>query len=119
MSDTPGVKYDDDKLKYHLFDVYALAWGVASLTFGAVKYDEENWRKVDNLNNRYYASLMRHLEAWRSGEEWDPESGLHHLSGVMFAAMCLTASNAPRDLKMIAQKTKEAIDRWRSQKSKT
>ena len=74
---------------------------------------EENWRDVEDANKRYYASLLRHLEAWRAGEADDPESGLHHLSGVLFAAMCLAALNAPRDLKTIEAAAREAVRRWK------
>lgn len=106
-----GRKDDSGKLRYSLIDPFAIAWLAASLSYGAVKYAPENWRKVDDANNRYYDSLKRHLEAWRTGEHDDPDSGLHHLSGVMFAAMCLTALNAPRDLAEIAKRTVEAIRR--------
>lgn len=108
-----GVKYDEDKLKYHLVDPFALAWLVATLSYGAVKYEEENWREVKNANSRYYAALLRHLELWRAGEVFDEESGLPHLACVMFCAMCLTALNAPRSFKSIHQITSEAVRRER------
>lgn len=66
---TPGRKDDNEKLRYHLLDPIAIAWLVASLTFGAQKYAEENWRSVENWLSRYYDALMRHLEAWRSGAQ--------------------------------------------------
>lgn len=107
-----GRKYDGDKLRYDLLDGPAIAWLVASLTYGATKYEAENWRKVPNARGRYSASLMRHFEAWRAGEDYDPESGLHHLSGVLFAAMCLCALHAPRSMKIVEYRTREALARW-------
>lgn len=108
-----GRKDDSGKLRYDLVDPYALAWLVASLTYGATKYAAENWRLVDDWRNRYYAALIRHIEAWRAGEDDDEESGLPHLANAMFCVMCLTAMSAPRDMKVVVARTKEAIRRWR------
>jgi hypothetical protein len=83
---TVGVKYDADKLRYDLVPTYALKDIVAVLTHGAKKYAPDNWRKVDDLENRYFAAAMRHMEAWRQGTEMDEESGLPHLA---HAATCL------------------------------
>lgn len=47
-------------------------------TYGVQKYhDPDNWRKVDK--HRYVAAAMRHFEAYRGGEQNDPESGMPHL----------------------------------------
>lgn len=75
-----GKKFDQDKLMYDLLPARTIMGLVNVLTFGAKKYSPENWRKVPNATRRYYAALMRHLEAWRMGEDNDPESGLPHLS---------------------------------------
>ena len=60
--------------------------------FGANKYGENNWRR--DLNDfpvsRHYASIMRHMLAWNSGEDIDPESGLPHLHHAMTQLMILT-----------------------------
>lgn len=53
------------------------------LTYGAQKYGDNNWQNLEQFEDRYYAALMRHLVAWRKGEESDPESGLPHLAHVM------------------------------------
>ena len=50
------------------------------LTIGAEKYDEENWRKLDNLQNRYTGAALRHLFAHMDGETLDPETNLSHLA---------------------------------------
>jgi len=109
-----GRKYDDGKMAYHLVDVAALAWLVASLSYGQVKYAAENWRKVSDARERYYAALVRHLELWRGGEEFDPDTGghLHHLAGVLVNAMFLCALFAPRDIREITKATAEAIKDW-------
>lgn len=81
-----GVKYDGGKLRYSLIPPRALASIVAVLTFGALKYAPNNWMHVPNAYERYLDALMRHIEAYRSGEQLDPESGIHHLA---HAGCCL------------------------------
>ena len=50
-------------------------------TYGSKKYkDPENWIRVEEAKARYTAAAMRHFEAWRSGNKFDTESGLRHLS---------------------------------------
>ena len=53
------------------------------LTYGANKYTPNNWQLVENGEVRYMDALFRHLEAFRSGETHDPESGIHHLAHVL------------------------------------
>ena len=50
------------------------------LTIGAENYDEENWRKLDNLQKRYTGATLRHLFAHMDGEKLDPETNLSHLA---------------------------------------
>lgn len=81
-----GIKYDTEKPRYDLFPVEALEEITNVLTYGAKKYADNNWRKVEPCNDRYYAAAMRHMIAHRKGEQTDPESGFHHLA---HAACCL------------------------------
>lgn len=81
-----GDKFDQDKPRYHLMPRLAEQEVVAVLTYGAMKYDEHNWRKVSPLNARYYSAARRHMQAFLNGERCDPESGLHHLA---HAACCV------------------------------
>lgn len=59
------------------------------LTFGAEKYPkpplDDSWRDVPNAIARYTDAFYRHIQAYfGKGEEFDPESGRHHL----FHAIC-------------------------------
>ena len=81
-----GIKYDNGKPEYGLLPPFALEEVAKVLTFGAQKYDRENWKKVDELERRYFDAAQRHLWAIKRGEDHDPESGLHHLA---HAATCL------------------------------
>ncbi len=75
-----GVKYDDGKLRWELLPIAPIEEVVKVLTYGAKKYDDENWRKVSNQRSRYYAAALRHIVAWWKGEKIDPESGCSHLA---------------------------------------
>lgn len=48
------------------------------LTASRAKYDHFNWCKPTKLSTPY-ESAMRHLMAFQSGEDYDSESGKHHL----------------------------------------
>lgn len=79
-------KYDGGKPRWDLLPLGQVAKIVNVLTFGLKKYSEESWKKVDQAEKRYYAALMRHMDAWRNGEKIDSESGLSHLA---HASCCL------------------------------
>lgn len=74
-----GRKADAGKRRFDLIPFEALDVLADVLTFGAGKYAPNNWQLVPDGRARYYAALMRHLQAWRGGEAVDPESGLPHL----------------------------------------
>lgn len=82
-----GKKYDADKPRYDLVPVFGLEEVTQVLTFGAKKYDDENWRKVEPLFKRYYSACLRHMESRRKGELIDPESGRHHLAHAICCLM--------------------------------
>lgn len=84
-----GKKNDQDKIRLDLIEPSFIEAVGKVLTFGAKKYEPNNWQKVDNPVNRYYAAAMRHLMAWREGEEKDPESGINHLAHVATNIMFL------------------------------
>jgi hypothetical protein len=78
-----GKKFDSGKLDYTLVPFSALDDAVRVLMFGAEKYDRENWKLLDNGEQRYKAALMRHLLAFAGGEECDPETGIRHTAHAM------------------------------------
>jgi len=74
-----GTKFDQNKPRLELLPSDALIEIAKVLTFGAKKYSSENWRKGINYS-RLMGAAMRHLLAWKDGEDKDPESGLTHLA---------------------------------------
>ena len=75
-----GIKYDSVKPRMNLLPPKAIVEVSKVLTFGAEKYDAENWRKLDDLQNRYTAGALRHIFAHMDGEKDDPESNISHLA---------------------------------------
>jgi len=80
-----GVKFDSDKPRMDLLDNHFLLGLSSVLTFGAKKYAAHNWRKGISIS-RLIAAAYRHLGAFNSGEDNDPESGISHL---FHAACCI------------------------------
>ena len=69
---TEGRKFDSEKPKMHLLPPNATLEVAKVLTFGAQKYDEENWRKLENAQKRYTSGALRHIFAHMGGELQDP-----------------------------------------------
>lgn len=90
-ADKTSYKNDrkDNKPRWELLPIETLEEVVKVYTFGAEKYAENSWQKLENGKERYYAALMRHLVAWRKGEKVDEESQLHPLSHVIWNAIAL------------------------------
>lgn len=87
-----GIKYDQGKIRYDLVPPECIRELASILTFGAAKYGENSWQNLEDFDKRYYAALMRHLEAWRAGQPDDVESGQPHLSHA-FACMAFLLFN--------------------------
>jgi hypothetical protein len=86
---TGGRKFDGGKLQYGLLPPLALKATVDILTFGAEKYEPDNWKYVPDSKRRYFDAMQRHLWAWKEGEVNDAESGKHHLAHAMCCLMFL------------------------------
>lgn len=56
---------------------------------GADKYGPWNWRETGVCASTYVNAILRHLNAWRDGEDLDPESGISHLAHVACSANIL------------------------------
>ncbi|MFA4972365.1 MAG: dATP/dGTP diphosphohydrolase domain-containing protein [bacterium] len=78
MNETKGMHLDAGKPQVDGIDpVFVLAVGEI-LEYGSKKYAKRNWLAGIEFS-RVYASAMRHLLRWYSGEDIDPESGKPHL----------------------------------------
>lgn len=102
-----GLKFDASKPRWSLLPAGTVAQVVEVLEFGARKYGDNNWQKVENARTRYYDAAMRHLEAWRNGEHKDPESGAAHLA---HATCCLLFL-----MYMDDQDNDDAVPQWQEE----
>ncbi len=83
-----GVKHDQEKTRMELIPSDALMALAEVLTFGAKKYAAWNWAKGFDWS-RLYGATQRHLAAWYSGENKDPETGYSHLAHALCCVVFL------------------------------
>ena len=83
-----GRKDDDGKLRFDLLPVKPLESVAAIYTYGAGKYDDNNWRGGLKWG-RVFGASMRHMWAFWRGEDNDTESGLPHLAHAAFGLLTL------------------------------
>lgn len=102
-----GTKYDDGKPALQYWSPWALEETARVLAFGAVKYEAWNWAKGIKYT-RVFGAMMRHLWAWWRGEQFDEETGLHHLAHAMCCLMFLL------HYEKLAESYKEYDDRWQN-----
>lgn len=72
----------DDKAPLDLLEHAADAQIARVLATGAKKYGRRNFRASPINASVYIGAIRRHIGAFASGEELDPESGLSHLAHV-------------------------------------
>jgi hypothetical protein len=83
-----ALKFDAQKPRMDLLDAHAIEQLAMVLTFGAEKYEAQNWRK-GIARGRLIAAALRHLFTYLKGEDRDPESGLSHVAHAMCCCMFL------------------------------
>jgi hypothetical protein len=79
------MKYDKGKSPIALFPAEVISEIAEIFAFGAEKYGANNWR-IDGPEtpwDKHYSSIQRHLLQFWSGEDYDKESGKHHLLHAM------------------------------------
>jgi hypothetical protein len=82
----PKGEAGNKKAPMHLLPPYALEQCSWVHKLGASKYGAYNWRDTGVCATTYVSAIMRHLNAWRDGEDLDPESGISHIAHI--AASC-------------------------------
>jgi hypothetical protein len=87
---TSALRYDSAKPRFDLIPPDALEDLAKLYEFGARKYSERNWEKGMDWG-KCLAALMRHAWAWASGQDLDPESGLHHMTHAAWNALALVS----------------------------
>lgn len=83
-------KNDQEKNRMELIPVSGIEGIGRAMTFGAKKYSAHNWANGFEWL-RLCGSALRHLTAWMSGQDKDPESGLSHLDHLGACVVMLIA----------------------------
>ena len=94
---TEGVKFDAGKARMDLLDPYAVEQLSHVLAFGAQKYAAHNWR-MGISKGRLIAAALRHLFAYRGGQDKDDETGLSHVAHAMCCCMFILGLEHRSDL---------------------
>ncbi len=68
-------------------------WALAQFA-GFLKYGAWNWRIAGIRSSVYLSAMQRHLDAYTSGEEFDPIDGSHHLGNIMACAAIILDAKA-------------------------
>lgn len=79
----------DDKLRWDLLPLELLEEVVKVYHEGAKKYGENTWQNLPDGYNRYKGAMFRHLVAHEKGEIVDTETGVYHLSAVVWNAIAM------------------------------
>jgi hypothetical protein len=82
-------KFDQSKPRLDLIDAEFLEGLGKALSFGAIKYEPNNWRKGIS-HSRLIAAAYRHLGSINKGEMLDPESNLPHVHHLACCVMFLS-----------------------------
>lgn len=74
-----ALRYNQNKPRLSLVPTSLVRYVGAGVTYGALKYDEDNWRK-GFVWRELLDSLKRHLTDFEEGKDFDDESGLPSLA---------------------------------------
>jgi hypothetical protein len=75
-------RFNEGKIDYTLLPLDALKEEALVWMAGKQKYGRSNWESLwgEDTPEVVCASLLRHVLSYLGGEEYDPETGYHHLA---------------------------------------
>lgn len=85
-----GLRFNTGKIRYDLLEPYAMEQLAKVFSFGATKYNDNNWLKGLPWMQTI-ASLKRHLAAFEQGFDYDNESQLLHMAHVAWNALAIVS----------------------------
>jgi len=85
-----AIKHDTTKNRLELIPPEAIEAMGEAMTYGANKYSADNWSNGFEYR-RLIGAALRHINAFNSGEDLDPESGLSHISHGLACLAMLSA----------------------------
>jgi hypothetical protein len=89
MTEDKGLRFNEGKTRHDLTPAFAQEQYARVLSEGAKKYAPRNWEQ-GMAWSKVSASLERHLQAFKRGEDYDPETGVLHTAHIMCNAGFLT-----------------------------
>ena len=82
------LKKDDGKSRLDLLPPEAIIALGDLYKVGALKYTDRGWEEGMDWG-RCAGALLRHVFKWMKGEDYDPETGAHHMIAVAWGAFAL------------------------------
>ena len=82
MSEQDALDDKDCKRDYSLLPGIFLQATAHALSMGAEKYSRRGYLHQPGYDVTAWRALLRHVVAIQSGENYDPESGQHHLNHI-------------------------------------
>lgn len=83
-----GARHNAGKVRFDLLPANAMLQTARVFSMGAEKYGDRNWELGMDWS-KVTASLERHLQAFKRGEDYDKESGELHMAHVVANALFL------------------------------
>ncbi len=87
-SNSDFKKFDQEKPQVAYLPFDQLEEVAKVLDYGAQKYGRDNWHKSPSIM-KYLSASLRHIFAWRKGENTDKETGLSHLAHAICSLLFL------------------------------
>ena len=81
--ENPKDKVGGMKVPLWLLSPIAKAHWALGQFAGLLKYGAWNWRIAGIKTSIYLSAMERHMDAYKSGERYDPVDGTHHLGNIM------------------------------------
>ena len=85
-----GLRFNEGKLRYDLFEPHAMKELAKIFTAGSLKYAPRNWENGMSWTS-VLASLERHKEAFKNGEDYDKETDCLHIAHVAWNALAIAS----------------------------
>lgn len=108
----PKAEAARHKPDLRLIPLAALIPEARAFEAGLPKYGAYNYLGTEVRAGQYVSAVLRHLLAWQDGEDFDPESGVHHLGcaranlGILLHGIAagVFVDDRPHTLAMIAER---------------
>jgi hypothetical protein len=107
----PKDLFGNKKVSVSKLPAIAIFQGAMAMMDGADKYGAYNWRDKDVIASIYIDAIQRHTLAYQEGEQYAPDSFVHHLGHVIACAAILLDAELTGHL--VDDRPKSGIDMGR------